>query len=154
MSLSVYVASPYANAAFVRVIHESLRAHGLIITSNWAEQATGPEDFSHMTVAALRAAAAGNDRDLRASDVILVIDFEGRGRETYGELRVALEWGKAAIFVGRRNLSAWRRGVVRADDLDDAIAILVEMQGAYAMGRRGTLLAESVRQSGSDRGAA
>jgi hypothetical protein len=77
------------------------------------------------TVVELQAHAEQNDADLRAADVILVIDHEGRGRETYGELRLALEWGKQAIYVGKPSLSAWRRGVVRAADVDEAIEQLV-----------------------------
>lgn len=142
--LSVYVASPYANAPFVRELHETLRAHDMLVTSNWAEHASGAEDFSTMSIAELRSVAAGNDRDVRASDVVLVVDFDGKGRETYGELRVALEWGKAVIFVGRPNLSAWRRGVVRASDVDEAVSMLVAMKGAHMLGRRGALLAEAV----------
>lgn len=123
--MRVYVAAPYATADLVRELHARLRANGLFPVSTWADRASGPEDFAMMTVEELQGHAEQNDQDLRAADVLLVVDYEGRGRETYAELRIALEWGKEALYVGKPSLSAWRRGVVRLDDLDEAVARLV-----------------------------
>jgi hypothetical protein len=123
--MRVYVAAPYSTAGLIRDLHTRLRSRGLTPVSTWAERANGPEDFSMFTVEEIQGHAAHNDADLRAADVVLVIDHEGRGRETYGELRLALEWGKPAIYVGKPSLSAWRPGVVRAADVDEAIEQLV-----------------------------
>lgn len=147
--ISVYVAAPFVDSPLVREVHERLVLIGARPTSSWAEQAQGPEDFTITVVDVLRDAAAANDRDLRASDVCLVLAREGVGGEMFAESRMAIAWQKAVVWVGRRTLSAWRRGVVRADDLDDAIAIVAEMAEPYALGRRGVLLAESIRVRGA-----
>lgn len=147
MSLTVYVAAPYDDAAFVRdVVHAKLIELGATPMSLWAEKAAGPEDFSKMTVDALRAAARDNDRDLRASAVCLVIARPGAGGEMFAESRVAAEWGKAIVWVGRRTLSAWRTGVVRVESLDDAFAVLARMVADYREGARGHLLASLASQ--------
>lgn len=139
--LSVYVCSPYANAAFVRVIHERLLALSITPMSTWAANAHGSEDFSRMTAEALRRAAAKNDADLMASDVALVYDPDGRGRETYAEVARALIWHKPIVWVGRLSLSAWRSPVIRAEDLDAGIATLARMRDLALEGIRGELLA-------------
>lgn len=141
MSLLVYVAAPYASAPFVCTIHEGLRARGVTPTSRWAEAAHGPEDFSRMTPAALRVAAERNDADIRSSDVLLLVDMDGSGRETYAEARVAIAWGKTVLWVGPPRLSAFRRGVVRVTDLNDALRVLERMRDNHAEGYRGELLA-------------
>lgn len=135
--LNVYVASFYANAPFVRKVHDTLSTHDIRATSMWAREAHGPEDFSVMSPIALRATAEANDRDLREADVVLVIDPDGKGRETYAELRVALEWGKPAVFFGKPNLSAWRKGVIQVTDIITAIACLVDMSKNHEKGARG-----------------
>lgn len=143
----VYVAAPYDDAAFVRdVVHPKLVELGTLPMSQWAEKAAGPEDFSKMTVDALRAAARENDRDLRASAIVLVIARAGAGGEMFSEARLGVEWGKALVWVGRRTLSAWRTGVVRVDTLDAAFDVLVRMVVDYREGARGHLLASLAAQ--------
>lgn len=137
----VYVAGPYGDAAFVRVIHEKLRALDMVPTSRWAESAAGPEDFSVMTEASLRKTAAENDADLRGSDVCLVVSRAGAGGEMFAESRIALEWGKPLVWVGRRTLSAWRSGVVRVEGLSEGLAELAAMKKHHALGVRGLMLA-------------
>ncbi len=126
--MNVYVASWYDNAGFVREhVHEALRAFGIRPTSRWAEQARGPENFAAFQVDALRAIAADNDADLDRSDAVLMIATDGRGGESFAEVCRALLSGKLVVWVGRRTLSAFRRGVIRAEDLSDAFRILAEM---------------------------
>jgi hypothetical protein len=125
--LRVYVAAPYTLAAFVRVVHEHLEQLGITATATWPLHATGPEDFSRHTVAALRQALATNSADLRGSDAVLVYDPAGEGRETYAEAARAIEWGKAVVWSGPRGLSQFAPGVHRAEDLDDAIRILADL---------------------------
>lgn len=141
MSLLCYVAAPYADAAFVRVVHDHLLAVAITPTSSWATTARGPEDFSRFSPPELRRVAAQNDADLRGSDVCLVIARDGAGGEMFAEARVALEWGKPIVWTGRRTLSAWRSGVVLAEDLDAAILLLVAMRDRHSEGYRGHLLA-------------
>lgn len=142
MSLSVYVAAPYGEATFVRdIIHTRLVEIGATPMSQWAEKATGPEDFSKMTVDALRAAARENDRDLRAAAVCFVYDPTRKGGETYLEFARAIEWGKACVYAAKPLLSMWRTGVVRVGSLDDAFAVLARMVADYREGARGHLLA-------------
>lgn len=136
MKLSIYVAAPFEDAGVVRVIHDRIRREGMNATSEWAEQATGAEDFARFLPSQLCTFAQDNDRDLRACNVVLVLARHGAGGEMFSEARVALEWGRAAIWVGRRTLSAWRPNVVRADSLDDAFAALAKMRVAYAAGHR------------------
>lgn len=143
MKLRAYVAGPYSTAYFIRsLVHERLRQINVEPTSSWAELATGPEDFARFSPAAIRNAAAKNDADLRGSHVLLVVDLAGTGRETYAELRLALEWNKACVFLGRPALSAFRSGVVRVANLDGAIDILARMRLALEQGYRGQLLAQ------------
>lgn len=146
MKFSCYVAAPYLSAAFVRVVHESLVSHGIAPTSTWAEQAVGVEDFSRYSPEALRGVAAQNDADLRASDVVFLLDLDGSGRETYAEGRIALEWGKPVVWLSRRGLSQWRDGVVRVDAVEDGISTLVAMRDAFARGYRGRMLAALVSE--------
>lgn len=121
----VYVAAPYADAAFVREgIHPPLRARGLACTSTWAETARGAEDFSAMAPEALRSAAVGNDRDVVASDVVLLLAREGAGGECFAEARLALAMRIPVVWHGRRTLSAWRDGVHLVDSGADYTAAL------------------------------
>jgi hypothetical protein len=140
---SVYVCAPFAMGAELRRrLPGRLAAIGAELVSSWLDAATGaPEDFSRFTPAELRDFAEANDADLRSADVALLIDPEKRGRETYSEVRLAIEWGKPVVWVGPPTLSAWRRGVVRVADLDAAILTLSRMQQAFADGARGELLA-------------
>lgn len=147
MKLLAYVAAPYEDAAFIRIVHERLQQHDIQPTSRWAESARGADDFAAMTPAALRSAAADNDADLRGSDAVLVIARSGAGGEMFAEARLGLEWGKPVVWTGRLTLSAFRSGVVRAVDLDDAISVLLSMQRALAEGYRGHLLAHLARSA-------
>ncbi len=145
--MNVYVAAPAEDAAFVTVVHESLEKHGMQAMSRWAAVVRGPENYASMTPASLREAAVRNDADLRGSDVVLVLARDGAGGEMFAEARVALEWGRPLVWVGRPILSAFRNGVVRALDLDDGIRILVDMQRVHAEGARGMLLAHLARSA-------
>lgn len=125
MGTHVYVAAPFADGAFVREhVHERLASVGATPTSTWVHASAGPEDFSRYTIEALREAAARNDADIRRSDVVLALARDGAGGEMFAEVRYALEIGRPVLWVGRRILSAWRVGVVRCDDLDDALTAL------------------------------
>lgn len=126
---SVYVCAPYAEAAFVRVIHEALHTRGIGYTSTWADHAHGAEDFARFSVEALRAALAANCRGIQRADVVLVYDPTGAGRETYAEAARAVEWGKHVVWCAPRGLTQWAPGVVRVADLD---AALVSIEAALA----------------------
>jgi len=142
VSPRVYVAAPFAAGPVVRdAIHPRLVAVGWEPCSRWASEWVGPEDFSRFTPAELRAIADGNDEDLGSADAVLLFDPEGKGRETYSELARAISAGSPVVWVGRPTLSAWRRGVVQARDLDDAIGLLRRMGTLFAEGVRGELLA-------------
>lgn len=139
----VYVAAPFCDGSLVRqMVHPALRERGLLPTSSWAETAFGPEDFSRLAPAALRAACARNDADLRGSDVVLALARHGAGSEMFAEVRVALEWGKSVVWCGRRSLSAWRSGVVLVESIDEAFDVLDRMKGPHSEGCRGQLLAQ------------
>lgn len=141
--MNVYVAAPYATAAFVReLVHDRLRQIGAKPSSTWADLASGPEDLTRFSPAAIRRAAAQNDMDLRGSHVLLLVDLDGSGRETYGEVARALEWGRPVVWLGRHALSAFRNGVVRVPDLDGAIDALTRMRVAFEQGYRGQPLAQ------------
>lgn len=140
--MKVYVCAPFAMGADLRRrLPGRLAAIGAVLTSRWLDHATGPEDFARFLPIELRAIAEANDADLRRADVALLIDPDKRGRETYSEVRLAIEWGKPVVWAGPPTLSAWRRGVVRVADLDAAILTLSRMQEAFADGARGELLA-------------
>lgn len=124
MTFRVYVASRYANAPAVREVHERLLASGITPTSAWATHAGGAEDFAKYDETQLRAFAAENDRCIDSSDAVLVLSMDGCG-ETYAEAARGLLHGLPLFWVGRRTLSAWRQGVTRCEDLDDALALLV-----------------------------
>lgn len=139
--MNVYVAAPFEDAGIVRMVHERFASLGLTPTAKWADHADGKEDFARFEPARLRAFAHQNDKDLRDSDVVLVIARAGAGGEMFAEARLAIEWGKAVVWVGRRILSAWRHGVVSADSIDDAVDLLVAMRTKHTEGHRGHLLA-------------
>lgn len=140
--MRVYVASPFPNALFIReIVHPRLERIGITPTSRWVEHASGSEDFSRFTPASLRAAATRNDDALRSSDAVLLVDLDGAGRETYGEVRLALEWLKPVVWLGRLTLSAFRPCVTRVEGLDDAMRVLADMREKHAEGYRGQLLA-------------
>lgn len=142
MNLLVYVCAPFEDGAFVRALHERLETLQLTPTSRWAEHATSREDFARYSPVQLREYARRNDADLRGSDVALVLARHGGGGEMFAEARLALEWGKAVVWVGKRHtLSAFRSGVVRTEDLDTGIARLVLMRERHLEGYRGELLA-------------
>jgi hypothetical protein len=125
VSLSVYVCGPYSSGPDLRArLLPRLAAIGVECTSTWWDHAGGSEDFAKFSVDELRNRAELNDSDLRAADVVLLVDPGGRGRETYSELARALEWGKPVIWAGKPTLSAWRAGVYQALDLEDALEVL------------------------------
>lgn len=139
----VYVCAPYADGAVVRtMVHPALRERGFLPTSSWADEAFGPEDFARFSPSALRSACARNDADLRGSDIVLVLARHGAGSEMFAEARIASEWGKPLVWVGRRTLSAWRSGVVLVESLDDAFDTLERMKTPWVEGYRGLLLAQ------------
>ncbi len=128
MGAAIYVAAPYEDAGYVREhVHERLRALGFEPTSRWAETARGPEDFARFSADELRVIAEGNDLDVAGSKAVLVLARAGAGGEMFAEARLALAMGIPCIWVGRRTLSAWRLGVVRAADLDEALEILAKV---------------------------
>lgn len=127
----VYCAAPYEDAGFVREhVHDRLRALGFEPSSRWAESAFGHEDLTSFTTLTLRRIAAGNDADIDGSAALLMLARKGAGGECFAEAARALLRGIPVVWVGRRTLSAWREGVVRVDDLDDALqALLVITKG-------------------------
>lgn len=145
--MSCYVAAPFAHAAEVRSIHGYLIGVGITPTSSWATTARGAEDFSKFSPEQLRRFAEQNDADLRGSDVVLIHDPFGEGRETYAEAARAILWGKPVVWRSKVCLSQWRPGVVRVHDLDEAIGALVRMQMHFASGMRGQLLATVAKEA-------
>jgi hypothetical protein len=139
--VKAYVASSYANAALVRdAVHSALTKRRIWPTSRWAMTATGPEDFSKMAPEALREVAESNDSDLFAADVCFVCDETRKGGETYAEARLALQWEKPVVWLGRPLLSMWRRGVVRVDCMGDALLVLEGMRERHERGYTGFAL--------------
>ena len=118
---SVYVAAPFSDADIVRSVHARLADIGIFAASSWAEHAIGREDFSKYTPDELRRFAAVNDADLRLADVCLVLARYGAGAEMFAEARLAIEWGKPVVWVGRRTLSSWRDGVTYCETLEEAL---------------------------------
>lgn len=121
----VYVAAPFEDAGIVRAVHDRLRSLGIEPCSTWAESARGIEDFSAFTPARLRSLAEQNDRDVAEARAVLVMARPGAGGEMFAEARLALAMSIPVVWLGRRTLSAWRAGVTRAEDLDDAISTLL-----------------------------
>jgi hypothetical protein len=139
---SVYVAAPYsAGVELRRSLPGRIAAIGGEVSSRWLFEASGPENLWGYAREELRAIGAQNDEDLRRSDVVLLVDPTGEGRETYAEAARALEWGIPIVWFGDRGLSRWRSGVVRVDDLDQAIAVLRRMEHLHQEGFRSLLLA-------------
>jgi nucleoside 2-deoxyribosyltransferase len=122
----LYVASPYDTAPEVRELHKRLTTLGIAFTSMWAEQANGAEDFSKFSPEKLKDIAEENDAHVRAADAVLVLSRETGGRETYAEARYALSQQKHVFWVGKLTLSAWRDGVTRCENIDDALHKMTE----------------------------
>ena len=117
----VYVAAPFEDAHRVCEIHERLRQFGIEPTSDWAVGAYGPEALHEHSADRLRGFALGNDVSIRRADAILVLARAGVGGEMFAEARYAWDLRKPIVWVGRRTLSAYREGVVLAEDTDDAL---------------------------------
>lgn len=127
--LRCYVASPYDDAPLVREVHARLRALGVRPTSTWAEHADGPERLDEMPIDQLRAIAIRNDVALAESDIVVVLPREGRGREMYGEARLAVAFGIPLVWVGpTRCLTSYRAGVERVATLDEALSHVARMR--------------------------
>ncbi len=125
----VYVAAPFQDARSVFEVHESLRELRLEPSSSWVALAlvVGAEDFSRFTPERLRELAETNDLDVASSKAMLVLAREGVGGEMFAEARLALMMGIPVVWLGRRTLSAWRLGVVRAESLDEALALVSKL---------------------------
>ncbi len=121
MRLRVYVAAPFARRDEVRALHGRLEALGMEPTSQWA---LGTEREEDLTVAMARALAVRNDDDVARSHALLMTAYPGEGGESFGEARLAIEWRVPVIWVGRRTLSTFRRGVVEAANIDQALSLL------------------------------
>lgn len=140
--LFVYVAAPYEDGPFVRTVHDRLVSIGVRPTSRWAYNTDGSiEQIARFAPGELRRRAHENDADMRGSDLVLVLARHGGGGEMFAEARLALEWGKAVMWVGQRTtLTAWRSGVLRFADLNDALVALDAIKDRHAEGYRGSLL--------------
>jgi hypothetical protein len=137
-----YVCAPYEDGPTVRDrVHARIVAAGFEPTSRWAINWNGREDFSRFSPAELQRIAEENDSDLLDAHVALVLARAGAGGEMFAESRLAIDNGLSVVWVGRKTLSAWRRGVVRFDTLDDGIKALCRMREAFEDGARGELLA-------------
>ncbi len=119
--MRVYVAAPYIDAPLVRDVHGRMLALGIAPSSSWATAARGDESFDEDVK---RRAIVQNDNDVASSDAMLVLARDGAGGEMFCEARYALVLGQPIYWVGRRILSAWRDGVTRCADLDEALVVL------------------------------
>jgi hypothetical protein len=119
----VYVAAPYADAPRVRAVHDELRNAGFEPTSRWADAANGPETLDVLPLSDVRAIARANDDDLQRAHFLLVLARDGAGGEMFAETRLALDSGIPVVWVGsRRPLTAYREGVVRVGDVNEALS--------------------------------
>lgn len=142
MSLLVYVSAPFEDDAVVRAVHDRLEDLHITPTSRWADYDMSASSFAKYAPTQLRQVAIQNDADLRGSDVVMVLARAGAGDEMFADARMAIEWKKAVVWVGkRRTLTAWRAGVVIVDDIDAGIKTLVRMREKHLDGYRGELLA-------------
>lgn len=144
MKFSVYVAAPFEDADLARIHHERFAMLGIEPISSWVDEALGPEELDSFSIQQLRLIAAKNDRDLRAANACLVLAREKAGGEMFAEVARALSWGIPIVWYGRRTLSAYRRGVVLANDIDDAVRLITSMRDRFIDGYRGVILADVV----------
>lgn len=129
MRTYVYVAAPFEDVHVVRDLHERMHALGLVPTARWVEGVNGVENQARFTAAELRAFAERNDHDLARSHALIVLARAGGGGEMFAEMTRALILGLRVYYVGRRRiLSAWRKGVVLCEDVDDALAQLLAVR--------------------------
>ncbi len=85
-----------------------------------------------MPIEELRARALANDVALAESDVVVVLPREGKGREMYGEARLAVAFGIPVIWVGpTRCLTSYRAGVLCVDDVEAALREVVARSAAW-----------------------
>lgn len=110
MTLTVYIAAPFARASFVRCVATvDITELGARVVSTWADTPdarAGLEDLGAMTPEAIRNAWIANHYAIGRADVILVLADEGRPRETFGELEHARRGGAFVVFLGTPNLTA------------------------------------------------
>ena len=129
MTLSVYCAAPYEDAQLVRQVHGRLRLMGATVTSRWAEEAIGAEDFAKFTPSVLQAIAEANDADVAAANLVIVLARPGAGGEMFAECRYALTMRTPVYWTGRLTLSAWREGVTRFGSLEELLASVETLAG-------------------------
>lgn len=132
MHTRVYVAAPFGRGPVVaREVHPALAARGFACTSSWVASADGePERLDELPIERVRAIAERNDADLAGSDVVVVLGEVGAGREMYSEARIAIALGLPVVWVGPPfPLSAYREGVVRVRNVDEALAAVDVLTG-------------------------
>jgi hypothetical protein len=130
MSLPVYVAGPWTLGPWIRSeVYERLGFIGACPVSSWTNAADGSaEDLYAISDEDKLAACNANDRDLHRAAVVLLVTAHGVGSASFGEARYALALRKPVVWVGPRfNVDAWRPGVTRVTDLDEAMVVLAGM---------------------------
>lgn len=145
MTLPVFVSAPWELGPMLREeLYERLRAIGIEPVSSWVYGTDGAsEDLHAIDDATKRAACEQNDHDLHKAVALLLLTRKGHGSASFAEARYALALRKPVVWVAPRfNLDAWRPGVVRVGDVDEAMVVLSALRSRYAGGSRGFRLLE------------
>ena len=133
--MKIYVAAPFQDRPLVRDVHDALMTFGFIPVSTWA-YSKAEKDIASLDEA--RPAIEQNDRDLARADAVLVLARLGAGAEMFCEMTRALLDGKPVYWIGRRSLSAYRPGVTRCEDTQDAVRhMLTEVARRAALSAKG-----------------
>lgn len=132
--MRVYVAAPYKMSSVVRAFHRELRENSFDVTSGWAETPAAvdgvPENLPSMSRAQIDDIAADNDEGVHAAHAVVALCYPGLGKEMFCECALARLLEKKIVWVSMTGdlrslpLSAFRRGSVRAEDLERAMLAL------------------------------
>ena len=133
--MNVFVAADHSAVGRVREVHAKLRAVGIVAVSRWTKRDVEPDPRT-MSIADVRDYLRERDEDMAAADVVLVIVGDG-SLQVVADARQALShWSgdpvRPVVWVGRRTLDSYRRGVTHAESLEAGLQMLMRMAASRA----------------------
>ena len=131
--MRAFVSADHSAVGRVREIHPKLRALDLVPVSRWATRDVEP-DMLAMS-ADDRLATCASDDDMVEADVFVLV---GEGSlQAAADARQALShWSgdpvRPVVWVGRRTLDSYRRGVTHVESVEAGLQMLMRMAGSRA----------------------
>lgn len=128
--MKVFVSADHAAVGRVREAHAKLRALGLSPVSRWAKRDAEP-DPRVASIADVRDYLRERDEDMATADVLLVLVGEGSLQAAADARHALSHWSgdavRPVVWVGRRTLDSYRRGVTCVESLEAGLQTLMMM---------------------------